>query len=360
MLLDPATGEVAAIVGGSVAAPGQFDRALQAHRQPGSAFKPIVYLAALQERKITAATIVNDAPEVFGSWKPQNAGRSRFLGPISVRTALARSVNVVAVKVLDLVGVGPVLRLAKALGIESPLRRELTLALGASEVTPLELTSALSVVAAGGLRREPTFLREVRRPDGTLLPLARPEPVRVVDAGAAHVLADLMRSVLEDPHGTGYAAFGKLGRPAAGKTGTSTDARDAWFVGFTPQWVAGVWVGFDDNRPLGTQGPEDDVSGTARGSTKQESGGRAALPIWLEIMRSGHRGLPIQPFARPADVETALIDPRSGLLATRDTPGAREEVFLAGTAPTETTPAPGASTPADFALDDAEWIAGGP
>ncbi|MBI5488558.1 MAG: PBP1A family penicillin-binding protein [Deltaproteobacteria bacterium] len=358
--IDPATGEVSAIVGGSFAGPGQFDRALQAHRQPGSAFKPIVYLAALQERKITAATIVNDAPEVFGDWKPQNSGHSRFLGPISVRTALARSVNIVAVKILDKVGLGPVLRLAKALGIESPLRRELTLALGASEVTPLELTSALSVVAAGGLRREPTFLREVRRPDGTLLPLARPDPVRVVDAGAAHVLADLMRSVFEDPHATAYSAFGALGRPAAGKTGTSTDARDAWFVGFTPQWVAGVWVGFDDNRPLGTQGPEDDDSPAARRSRTPGSGARAALPIWLDLMRAGHRGLPIQPFARPADVVTALIDPASGLLATRNTPGAREEVFLSGTAPTETAPVPGAATPSDFALDDAEWIAGGP
>ena len=182
----------------------------------------------------------------------------------------------------------------------------------------------------------------------------------MVDAGAAYVLSDVMRSVIEDPHGTGYAASGMLGRPAAGKTGTSTDARDAWFVGFTPQWVAGVWVGFDDNLPLGTQGPEDDVSGTRRAS-KQESGGRAALPIWMDVMRAGHRGLPIQPFTRPADVETALVDPVSGLLATRDTPGAREEVFLAGTAPTQTAPPPGApTTPADFALDDAEWIAGGP
>jgi penicillin-binding protein 1A len=357
-MIDPRTGEVAAIVGGSTAGPAQFDRALLAHRQPGSAFKPIVYLAALQQRAITAATILNDAPEVYGNWRPQNSGRSRFLGPISVRTALARSVNVVAVKVLDKVGVDAAMRLAGALGIASPLRRELTLALGASEVTPFELTAAMSVVAAGGLRREPTFLREVRRPDGSLVPLERPAPVRVIDEASAYVLTDLLRSVIEDPHATAYSAFGVLGRPAAGKTGTSSDARDAWFVGYTPEWAAGVWVGFDDNMPLGVQGPEDDVRGAGH-SRNQESGAKAALPIWLSLMRSAHRGRPIVPFARPAGVATALIDPVTGLLATNRTPGAREEVFLPGTEPTETAPDPGADTPADFALGEADWVAGG-
>jgi len=360
VLIDPATGEVAALVGGATEGPAQFDRARFARRQPGSSFKPIVYLAALQERKVTAATVLNDAPEVYGNWRPQNSGRNRYLGPISVRTALARSVNVVAVKVLERVGVDPVLRLARALGIASPLRRELTLALGASEVTPLELTSAMAVVAAGGLRREPTFLREVRRPDGAVVPLERPAPVRVVDEGSAYVLADLLRSVIEEPQATGHAAAGALGRPAAGKTGTSTAARDAWFVGFTPQWVAGVWVGFDDNQPLGAEGQEDGDGRTVRRPQNQESGARAALPIWLDVMRSAHAGRPIVPFARPADVTTALIDPGTGLLATTETPGAREEVFLPGTAPVETAPTPGAPTPSDFALGEAEWVDGPP
>ena len=358
VLIDPGTGEVAALVGGSTEGPAQFDRAVQAHRQPGSAFKPIVYLAALQARTITAASIINDAPEVFGSWKPQNSGRVRYLGPISVRTALARSVNIVAVKVLDRVGVDPAMRLAQALGIRSTLRRELTLALGASEVTPLELTSAMAVVAAGGVRREPSFVREVRRSDGSVVPLERPAPVRVVDEASAYVLTDLMRSVIEEPEATAYAAAGKLGRPAAGKTGTSTDARDAWFVGFTPQWVAGVWLGFDDNFPLGAQGPDDGDDRSTHRPRNQESGARAALPIWLDLMRAAHGGKPIVPFARPAGVTTALIDPATGLLAAADTPGAREEVFLAGTEPKETAPAPGGRTPQDFTLDEAEWIAG--
>lgn len=358
VLLDPASGEVAALVGGSSPGPGRFDRALQAHRQPGSAFKPIVYLAALESRAFTAASIVNDAPVVYGNWKPQNSGRNRFLGPISLRTALARSVNVVAVKVLEQVGVDRVLDLARRLGISSPLRRELTLALGASEVTPLELTAAMAVVAAGGVRREPTFVREVRRPDGSTVPLERPAARQAVEPAAAHVLADLLRSVIEEPAATGHAAAGELGRPAAGKTGTSTAARDAWFVGFTPQWVAGVWVGFDDNQPLGAAGPEDGDERTERRPRAQESGGRTALPIWLEVMKAAHAGLPIRPFARPAGVTTALIDPATGLLAAADTPGAREELFLEGTEPRQSAPPPGQQDTTGFALDEAEWLAG--
>ncbi|MBN1772973.1 MAG: PBP1A family penicillin-binding protein [Deltaproteobacteria bacterium] len=355
VLVDPATGEVAALVGGSSPGPGRFDRARQARRQPGSSFKPLVYLAALESRTFTAASIVNDAPVVYGNWKPQNSGRNRFLGPISLRTALARSVNVVAVKVLEQVGVDNVLDLARRLGIASTLRRELTLALGASEVTPMELTGALAVVAAGGVRREPTFVREVRRPDGTRLSLDRPAERQVVDAGAAHVLADMLRSVIEEPAATGHAAAGELGRPAAGKTGTSTAARDAWFVGFTPQWVAGVWVGFDDNHPLGAEGPED---GNERRPRTQESGGRTALPIWLELMKAAHAGLPIRPFARPAGVTTALVDPATGLLAAGDTPGAREELFLDGTVPQQSAPPAGQQDATDFALGEAEWLDG--
>lgn len=355
VLLDPATGEVAALVGGSTAGSGQFDRARQAHRQPGSSFKPLVYLAALEARTFTAASIVNDAPVVYGRWKPQNSGRNRFLGPISLRTALARSVNVVAVKVLEQVGVDRVLALARRLGIASPLRRELTLALGASEVTPLELTAAMAVVAGGGVRREPTFVREVRRPDGSLVPFERPAAQQAVDPGAAHVLADMLRSVIEEPGATGHAAAGELGRPAAGKTGTSTAARDAWFVGFTPQWVAGVWVGFDDNHPLGAEGPED---GEERRPRTQESGGRTALPIWLALMKTAHAGLPIRPFARPAGVTTALVDPATGLRAAGDTPGAREELFLEGTVPQQSAPPAGQHDASDFALSEAEWLDG--
>jgi penicillin-binding protein 1A len=359
VVIDPATGEVAAVVGGSLEGPGQLDRARQSRRQPGSAFKPIVYLAALESRRFTAASIVNDAPEVFGNWRPQNSGRERFLGPISLRIALARSVNVVAVKVLDRVGVDVALKLARDLGIASPLRRELTLALGASEVTPLELTAGMAVVAAGGVRRPPLFVREIRRADGSLAPLDRPVEARVVSAASAYVLTDLLRSVIEDPDGTGRAAAGVLGRPAAGKTGTSSEARDAWFIGFTPQWVAGVWVGFDDNLPLGAQGPEDDGDRPPPRARNLESGARAALPIWLDLMRTAHAGRPIVPFARPAGLATALIDPATGLLAAGGTPGAREEVFLEGTQPVESAPAPGGRTPTDFALDEAEWVAGG-
>jgi penicillin-binding protein 1A len=358
VLLDPATGEVAALVGGSTPGAGQFDRARQAHRQPGSSFKPLVYLAALEAKAFTAASVVNDAPVVYGSWKPQNSGRNRFLGPISLRTALARSVNVVAVKVLEQVGVDQVLALSRRLGIASSLRRELTLALGASEVTPMELTAALAVVAAGGVRREPTFVREVRRPDGSLVLLERPAAQQVVDPAAAHVLADMLRSVIEDPAATGHAAAGALGRPAAGKTGTSTAARDAWFVGFTPQWVAGVWVGFDDNHPLGAEGPEDGDERAERRARTQESGGRTALPIWVELMKTAHAGLPIRPFARPAGVATALVDPATGLLAAGDTPGAREELFLEGTVPQQSAPPPGQQGAGDFALSEAEWLDG--
>lgn len=356
VLIDPRTGEVAAMVGGWFEGPGQFDRALRALRQPGSAFKPFVYLAALESGRFTPATIVNDAPEVYGDWKPENTGGERFLGPIPLRTALARSVNLVAVKVIERTGVDHVIDLARRLGVTSEMRRELPLALGASEMTPMELTAAMAAVAAGGTYQPPALVREIRGSDGSTVPMDRPQPVRVVRPGAAFVLTDMLRSVIDDPDGTGRAAAGALGRPAAGKTGTSTDARDCWFVGFTPQWVAGVWVGFDDNLPVGAAGPEDQGDRANRRRRDLESGATAALPIWVEVMRAAHAGLPIAPFERPDDVRSALVDPATGLLAWDGMSGAREEVFVEGTVPARTAPRPGIRSPAEFALAEADWV----
>ncbi|MDI7267414.1 MAG: PBP1A family penicillin-binding protein [Myxococcota bacterium] len=356
VVLDPRTGEVAAMVGGSIEARGQFNRALRSRRQPGSAFKPIVYLAAIESRRFTPATVVNDAPEVYGAWRPENATRGRFAGPVPLRVALARSINLVAVKILERTGVDAVIALARRLGISSELRRELSLALGASEVTPIELTAAMAAVAAGGMRVTPTVLREIRGPGGAALPVPRPQPTRATDAASAYVLTDMLRSVIEDRDGTAHAAAGALGRPAAGKTGTSTDVRDCWFVGFTPQWAAGVWVGFDDNLPVGAPGPEGTRSGRGRPGGVAESGARAALPIWVEAMRAAHAGPPIAPFERPEGATTALVDPATGLLAQDGMAGAREEVFVEGTAPTRRAPRPGLRTPADFAIGEAEWV----
>lgn len=356
VLIAPATGEVVAMVGSSTGGVGEFNRVMQARRQPGSAFKPLVYLSALEARRVTPATVLDDAPVAYGAWRPRNAG-DRFLGPIPAREALARSVNVVAVKLLEETGIDRTLALARSLGIASPLRRELTLALGASETTPLELASAMAVVAAGGVRRTPTLIREIRHADGGLVDLGRPAPTRIVSAAAAFVLTDMLRSVIEDPDGTAHEAAGRLGRSAAGKTGTSTDARDAWFVGFTPDWVAGVWVGFDDNLPLAGEEPPG-LSRADRAARRRhaESGGRTALPIWVDLMRAAHADRPETPFSRPAGVTTAIIDPATGLLAGPETPGARREWFIEGTAPVERAPVPVTAPVETFALDEADRL----
>ena len=329
VVIDPTTRRVVAMVGGYAFQPGQFNRALSAKRQPGSAFKPIVYAAAFDSGQFTPATIVNDAPEVYDLWKPKNYEQGKFRGPIRLREALAHSINTVAIRVLHDIGPAKAVDLAHLLGIQSELPNELSLALGSGVVTPLELTNAFATFATGGRWSEPLFLLEDGAP--------APEQKQVLRPEVAFLITSVMESVVEE--GTATAAK-KLKRRISGKTGTSNGGRDAWFVGFTPDYVAGVWVGYDDMRSLG----------------KGEAGGKAALPIWIDFMGKALASKSARTFRPPPGVVTARIDKKTGKLAA---PGQADgetfdEVFLEGTAPTEVAPAPGEVDPSTFVLDQME------
>src|SRR5690606_17571424 len=295
VLLDHATGYVEATIGGLAWEESRFDRATQACRQPGSAFKPIVYAAALAADAITPGTPLRDAPiaewdEALGvHWKPRNSGRA-FRGVALAQDALAASLNAPAVDVLDRVGTQRVIDLARRLGIESELDDVRPLVLGASCVRPIELAGAFAALARGGRGVDPVFVVRVRRGEDALIDRASPldpwlDPARRIDRMAARAAqraaepppaldretAFLVTSRLADVVARGSAAAARaLGRPAAGKTGTTNDNSDAWFVGFTGRLAAAVWIGHDDPaRPLGPR----------------QDGGRAALPLWMELVR---------------------------------------------------------------------------
>ncbi|HJK96168.1 MAG TPA: PBP1A family penicillin-binding protein [Polyangiaceae bacterium LLY-WYZ-14_1] len=331
LLLDVATREVLAVVGGYRAAPG-FNRAFDARRQPGSTFKPIVYAAALETRRFTPATVVLDAPLVYDEWAPQNYEAWRHEGPIMLRDALARSVNVVAVRLADAVGPGRVAELAGELGFSTPLEPDLSLGLGASEVELDELVNAYATFAAGGRWAPLRLVTRIEGPGGAPIDLPEPpSPKDVLSPALAYLVTSLLESVVDE--GTGRRARA-LRRPVAGKTGTSNDARDAWFVGYTPELAAGVWVGFDDRRPLG----------------RREGGARSALPAWVELMKTATDGRPESEFARPAGLVEEVVDPKTGLLAPEGEEG-MAEVFLPGSAPTETARDADVADPTTFFVE---------
>jgi penicillin-binding protein 1A len=316
----PGTGEVTALVGGYDPARSQWNRATQARRQPGSAFKPLVYAAAL-EHGYTATSRVLDGPITFGrgrgAWSPQNYGR-RYYGKVNLREALARSLNTVSVRLLDDVGLEDALAMFAKFGIPGPLPKNLSIALGTHEVTLLELVAAYSVFPNLGERVDPVFVTEVRNAAGERVPFPGTlgeRRTKVMDPGHAYVMTSLLESVITRGSGREAAA---LGRPAAGKTGTTNDARDAWFVGYTPELLAGVWVGYDDARPMGSR----------------ETGGRAATPIWTDFMMRALGDRPISDFTVPQDVLFVNVEPWSGLRAVAGT-SASLEPFVRGTEPTE-------------------------
>ena len=296
--LDPQTGYILAMVGGRDFSSSQFNRATQARRQAGSAFKPIVYAAAL-DKGFTPATIIVDEPfsyiDVPGKepWEPQNFDRE-FWGPITFRKALTFSRNVATVKIAQAIGVEYLIEYSKNLGIQSKLEPNLSLALGSANVTLLELTKAFGVFAAQGYRAEPFLITRILDKDGNLLEEVEPSAVEIISPQTSYLITSLMQSVIQE--GTGQKAQA-LGRPAAGKTGTTNDTRDAWFIGFTPQrLVAGAWIGYDIEKPLGTH----------------ETGAVAALPIWLEFMKEAVAGEPIENFLVPEGIVFVKVDAANG------------------------------------------------
>lgn len=407
--IDPDTRGVRALVGGYDFATSQFNRATQAKRQPGSAFKPFVWGAAIETRKFTPATIVYDTPDVYRDpstgkeWKPRNFERDEFDGPMLLQSALAHSKNTVSVKLVDALGVDRVIEFAKRMGISSDLPRNLTLALGTGEVYPIELVNAYASLAARGFVAQPLIVLRVRDRHGNVLeesvpkhapaprppqsteiqeiaaaapletaepaaesapapgdeaadgapafggaqpqaaprPAAKAEPVpvefNIPDSGTrpevAYVLTSMMREVVNS--GTGVAARA-LGRPTAAKTGTAQEHRDAWFVGFTPDLVAGVWIGFDDHTPLGPR----------------ETGANAALPAWLAFMQASLGPRAVSDFPLVDGVTLARIDRASGLLAAGGAADTATLAFVAGTTPSAPVVEHPGSTPQNFFMDD--------
>ncbi|MFQ5543036.1 MAG: penicillin-binding protein 1A [Nitrospiria bacterium] len=317
--MDPSDGSVKALVGGYDFKRSEFDRATMARRQPGSVFKPVIYGAAL-DRGLTPATILIDNPVIFTdadtnkTWKPENYGK-KFHGPTTLRDALTFSHNLATVKLLRKVGIGPVVRFAKQIGIKSPLTRDLSLSLGSSGIGLLEMTSALGVYGNKGIRVEPTFILSVTDQHGRVLESHEVLPERVISKETAYVVTNILEDVVQ--RGTARRAR-VIGRPIAGKTGTTNDFTDAWFVGFAPNLAAGVWVGFDDNRSLGYR----------------EAGGRAALPIWVSFMDEALSLLPVVPFSIPDKIVYARVDQATGFLAPDGEVG-NVEIFVKGTEPTE-------------------------
>jgi penicillin-binding protein 1A len=332
VVIEPRSRHVLALLGSYKAESG-FNRATQAIRQPGSTFKPIVYARAIQSRRFTAASLVVDAPAVYEEWKPRNYEEWNYQGAVRLRQALARSINMVAIRVVEDVGVHDVAEFARQDGITTKLEEDMALALGASGVRPIELTNAYATFAAGG-RWEPTrIVSKIVAPDGTRVPLPQGEPARdVMTPSEAYVMTSMLRSVVTE--GTGSPAQ-RLERPVVGKTGTSNVARDAWFVGYSPSVVAGVWVGFDDSRSLG----------------RRETGTRTALPIWIDVMDAADKTPKETDFAMPSGVIRARVDPATGLLAYEGQEDAFEEVFLTGTAPVEVANPPDVADPNMFLME---------
>jgi penicillin-binding protein 1A len=294
--LEPHSGYLRALVGGYDFGRSQFNRATQAIRQPGSAFKPIIYATALQ-RGISPARVMVDAPIVHEQadgklWKPANYD-GNFWGPITLAEALAHSRNIIAIKLLEAVGVKNVVDYAIRLGIRNPMAPTLALGLGASGLTPLELTTAYNVFASQGVRYDPVAVKWVEDAEGQLLEKHTALGERVMSEQQAFVMTSMLQGVVQ--RGTGTRAK-VLNRPVAGKTGTTNDFIDAWFVGYSPTLVAGVWVGIDDRESLGYK----------------ETGGRAALPIWIEFMQQALERVPLQEFVTPPHIRLVRVHPRTG------------------------------------------------
>jgi penicillin-binding protein 1A len=312
--LEPGTGHIKAMVGGYNFSKSQFNRAVQATRQPGSAFKPIIYASAIAEG-YSPASIIIDSPiifkekeDAFDKWKPVNFEK-KFYGPTSIRTALTHSRNIVTVKLLQNIGVKRAIEMARELGITSHLENNLSIALGSSGVTLMEITSAYSAFANRGERISPIAVRLIEDRNGDLLYSAQPHVSQPISSGMAYTITSLMQSVVQ----SGTAKKVKvLKRPIAGKTGTTNNNVDAWFIGFTPGVVTGVWVGKDNYEQLG----------------KNETGSRAAIPIWLQYMKYVLQGEPVQNFPISNEVLFSKTNPVTGEKANFGESDARFEVFI--------------------------------
>ncbi len=316
VLLEPISGAVKAVVGGYDFDISRFNRATQGLRQPGSTFKPIVYTAALDVLGFTPSTIVPDKPISITTdsgevWEPRNFER-RFDGDITLRTALQKSKNVVAAYLIDQIGVDKVVNLARKFGLTTPIGRDPSICLGAAEVKLLELVSVFGIFPAGGELAQRIVITKIADRNGNVIYEQAPKSERVLSKETAFIMSNMLKGVVE--RGTGRSVSA-LGRPVAGKTGTAQNQTDACWIGFTPDWVSGIWVGFDTKKELG----------------EHEMAGRAAAPIFLDFMKNFLAGKPAVDFVPPEGVVPVPIDINTGLYSAN--PNAFIDYFKKGTEP---------------------------
>lgn len=322
--LDLTTGDLLAAVGGVDFSKSSYNRAFYAKRQPGSAIKPLIYAAAL-EKGFTAGSIWDDTPAVYNrgnnkTWKPLNYGKEQH-GALSLRQALAYSSNVITVKLLEAIGVPYFVDFAGNLGLSLRAQNDLSLALGTEEVTLHDLVQAYTPLANGGLRPESRTIIRIYDRNRQTWTENPPAVKQVLSPAAAFVTTRMLKDVMVYGTAKSLKAFSRE-RPAAGKTGTTDDYRDAWFIGYTPQVITGIWVGYDKPRPGG----------------KGFTGGTVCAPIWERFMRPALAARPVVDFAQPDTVVAVAIDPATGLLANQDCPVKVDESYIVGTQPTENCP----------------------
>ena len=320
VVIEPKTGAVRALIGGRDFRDSEFNRATQARRQPGSAFKPFLYTACIDNGFRTSDEVL-DIPIVIHSggeeYSPSNYDH-KFMGPITLRKAFALSRNLAAIRLIRYVGEQTVVEYAKKMGITSPIKPVPSLALGSYEVTPLEITAAYCVFPNLGIRVKPYFIEKIVQHEGNIIYQHQIQKERVISPATAYIMIDLMKSVINEGTAIGARLEG-FTKPAAGKTGTTDNYSDAWFIGFTPNLVCGVWVGFDTRRKI------------RRGA----SGATFAVPLWTRFMKKATKGKPAIDFTVPVGVVTRTICPVSHKLANQYCPNPRKEVYLAATEPTE-------------------------
>jgi penicillin-binding protein 1A len=317
--LDPRNGHIKVMIGGRSFDESEYNCSVQAQRQPGSAFKLFIYVAAL-ENGYGPSDMLLDTPLVVELphgevYKPRNFSE-KFLGAISLRYALNESINVPAIKLLQKIGAPSVIGVARRMGIKSSLRPYLSLALGAQEVNLLELTSAFGVLAAGGVRSEPIAILKIMDRNGNTVEEYREYSEEVLSPEISYIITDMLKTVVDEGTGKTVRMMG-LNIPCAGKTGTTDDYTDGWFIGFTPELAVGVWTGFDEKIPIG----------------RNRTGARVALPIWVDIMKSAYRRRLGPDFPRPESITEAMICEESGLLATPYCEKVRREIFIEGMEP---------------------------
>lgn len=320
---DLQSGGTLALVGGFDYSQSQFNRAVSARRQSGSAIKPFIYAAAV-DKGFTPASIIFDTPITFQGeedeepWKPKNY-EDRFYGATTLRTGLVLSRNVITIKILKDIGIGYAIGYLNRFGMDAQFPRDLSLALGSGSLTPYDLVKGYAVFATYGQRFNPRLVDYITqinvgpiysaRSDAVSEPVAQSES-RAVSEQTAYIITNILTDVVQS--GTGWRAK-NLGRPVAGKTGTSDDNRDAWFIGYTPEVICGVWVGYDDMMPLG----------------ENETGSRAACPIFVDFMQAALKNRPVHDFQIPEGIVFAKVDTKTGRLASESSQDVRFECFKA-------------------------------